>query len=36
MKGDTWFNAKDPEKAYGSLVRHLVSNVTGDFWSHWE
>lgn len=36
MKGDTWFDAKEPEKAYGSLVNHLVRVVTEDFWSHWK
>jgi hypothetical protein len=34
--GDVFFNAKDPEKAYGSLVKRLVSVVSDDFWSHWE
>jgi hypothetical protein len=36
MKGDTWFDAKEPDKAYGSLVEQLVSVVTDDFRSYWE
>ena len=36
MKGDTWFDAKEPDKAYGNLVDQLVSVITADFWSHWK
>jgi hypothetical protein len=36
MKGDTWFDAKEPDKAYGNLVDQLVSVITQDFWSHWK
>jgi hypothetical protein len=36
MKDDTWFDAKEPEKAYGNLVDQLVSVITEDFWSHWK
>jgi hypothetical protein len=36
MKGDTWFDAKEPEKAYGNLVDQLVSVITEDFRSHWK
>ncbi|MBN2035329.1 MAG: hypothetical protein JW768_01170 [Chitinispirillaceae bacterium] len=35
-KGDTRFDARDPEKAYGSLVNELVGVVTDDFRSHWK
>jgi hypothetical protein len=35
MKGDTWFDAQEPEKAYGNLVDQLVSVITDDFRSHW-
>ncbi len=34
MGGDTYFNAKDPERAYGALVKHLVRLVSDDFWAH--
>jgi hypothetical protein len=36
MKGDTWFDAKEPEKAYGNLVNQLVGVISDDFWSHWK
>ena len=36
MKGDTWFDAREPEKAYGNLVNQLVSVITDDFRSHWK
>ena len=29
------FEASDPEAAYGSLVQHLINQVTDDFASHW-
>jgi hypothetical protein len=34
MGGDTYFNAKDPERAYGALVKRLVRLVSDDFWAH--
>ena len=36
MKGNTWFDAQEPEKAYGSLVNGLVGQVSDDFRSHWK
>ncbi len=36
MGGDPVFNAKDPDKAYGQLVHHLVSSICNDFWSHYK
>jgi hypothetical protein len=36
MKGDTWFDAREPEKAYGNLVDQLVSVITEDFRAHWK
>lgn len=36
MGGDTYFNAKDPEKAYGHIVKGLVADISDDFWAHWE
>ena len=36
LGGDTYFNAKDPEKAYGSMVKRLVRVISDDFWAHWE
>jgi hypothetical protein len=36
MGGDPVFNAKDPDKAYGQLVHHLVSYICNDFWSHYK
>ena len=36
MGGDPYFNAKDPDKAYGQLVSHLVGYITNDFWSHYK
>ena len=33
---DVYFNAKDPDKAYGPLVRHLVGYICNDFWSHYK
>jgi hypothetical protein len=36
LGGDTYFNAKDPDKAYGQLVRHLVGYICNDFWSHYK
>jgi hypothetical protein len=36
MRGDAYFNAKDPDKAYGQLVRHLVGYISSDFWSHYK
>ena len=34
--GDIYFNAKDPEKAYGSMVKRLIRVISNDFWAHWE
>jgi hypothetical protein len=34
--GDPVFNAKDPDKAYGQLVHHLVGYICDDFWSHYK
>jgi hypothetical protein len=36
MGGDTYFDAKDPEKAYGSLIKRLVRLMNDDFWAHWQ
>jgi hypothetical protein len=36
LQGDIRFDARDPEKAYGSLVKALVRAVTDDFRSHWK
>ena len=36
MGGDPVFNAKDPDKAYGQLVPHLVGYICNDFWSHYK
>jgi len=36
MGGDPVFNAKDPDKAYGQLVHHLVGYICNDFWSHYK
>lgn len=34
--GEPFFNAKDPEKAYGNLVKRLIRVISDDFWAHWE
>ncbi|MBN1131042.1 MAG: hypothetical protein JXA71_18785 [Chitinispirillaceae bacterium] len=36
LGGDVFFNAKDPEKAYGSLMKRLISVISDDFWAHRE
>jgi hypothetical protein len=36
MGGDIYFNAKDPDKAYGSMVKRLIGVISNDFWAHWE
>jgi hypothetical protein len=36
MGGDIYFNAKDPEKAYGNMVKRLIRVISDDFWAHWE
>lgn len=34
-RGEGFFGAKDPEAAYGSMIRTLVRDITGDFRTHY-
>lgn len=36
LGSDITFNAKDPEKAYGNLMKRLIGVISDDFWAHWE